>query len=121
MNRKKKTEKRLHPRVKKELPLKILANGYDFSTTTANVSCVGAYCRIEKYIPPFTKVFVKLSLPMKRYKARNNTPVECTGVVVRTEDEEQGGFNLAIFFNDIKESQRQRIAQYVNQLLSENA
>jgi hypothetical protein len=38
-------------------------------------------------------------------------------VVVRTEDEDMGGFNIAIFFNDINDSQRQKISRYVNQFL----
>ena len=37
---------------------------------------------------------VKLSLPNKA-QAGKSTIVECKGVVVRTEDEANGGFNLA--------------------------
>ena len=51
-----KKEKRLHPRIAHELPLRIAVNGYDFSTSTHNISCVGAYCHLDKYMPPFTKI-----------------------------------------------------------------
>lgn len=58
-------ERRVHPRLDKKLPFKVAANGYDFSTSTQNISCVGAYCQIKKYIPPFTRVSIKLTLPVK--------------------------------------------------------
>ena len=109
-----KKERRQYPRIEQKLPLKIIANGYDFITTSRNISCVGAYCRVDKYVPPFTKVAVKLTLPNNR---QNDSDVECKGVVVRTEDQDNGGFNIAIFFNEIKENQRQKISQYISQFL----
>lgn len=108
-------ERRLHPRVEQELPVKIIANGYDFATTTKNISCLGAYCRISKYVPPFTRVAIRLNLPM--VKKQKEADLECRGVVVRTEDEADGGFNVAIFFNGIQESQKQKISQYLSQFL----
>jgi len=117
MIRRNRKERRLHPRVDKQLPVAIAANGYDFITTTRNISCLGAYCRIKKYIPPFTKVYVKLALPSKN-KNKVGANVECSGVVVRSEDENSGGFNIAIFFNKIKESQRRKISQYISSILA---
>ncbi len=109
-----KTEKRLYPRIDQRLAINVVANGYDFITTTENVSCLGAYCRINKYMPPFTKVMVKLNLNEK-YQ------IECKGVVVRTEDENTGGFNIAIFFNEITDSQRQTISRYISQFLPQES
>jgi len=109
-----KKERRQYPRIERQLPVKIAANGYDFFTTTRNISCVGTYCRVDKYIPPFTKIFVRLSLPNN---SRNNSQVKCFGVVVRTDDEGRDGFNIAIFFNDIKDNQCQKISQYISQFL----
>lgn len=114
-------ERRLYPRIKHDLPVKIAANGYDFITTTQNVSCVGAYCHIDKYIPPFTKIMIKLTLPVMLKKTRKSYNVECKGVIVRTVDETEGGFNIAIFFNDIKESEQQKISKYISQLLLRNS
>jgi len=115
---KKGKERRKHPRIDKRLPIKVAANGYDFATTTQNISCVGAYCHINKYVPPFTRVMIKLSLPLRNQKGSRNATVECKGVLVRTEDEDNGGFNIAIFFNDIREEQKKKIAAYVNQFVS---
>lgn len=116
-----KAERRQHPRIEQTLPLQVAANGYDFTTTTQNVSCVGAYCCINKYVPPFTKVMVRLSLPVATSDGNKKYGVRCKGVVVRTEDESRGGFNIAIFFNEIKECERQKITQYINQFLPQNA
>jgi hypothetical protein len=113
-----KQERREHPRIEQKLPIKVAADGYGFVTSTMNVSCVGAYCHINKYIPPFTKVAVKLSLPVATTAGKKNYTVECKGVLVRTEDEQKGGFNIAIFFNEINDDQKKKISQYLNQFLS---
>jgi hypothetical protein len=109
-------ERRIHPRLEHKLPFSVAVNGYDFSTTTHNISCVGAYCHLDKYIPPFTKISVKLSLPARGQESGNVT-VECKGVVVRSEDESGGGFNIAIFFNQLREEERRKIAAYVSRFL----
>jgi len=114
-------ERRKHPRLEKKFPFKVSVNGYDFSTTTDNISCVGAYCQIKKYIPPFTRVMVKLSLPVKAKKDAKNYTIDCSGVIVRTVDKDKSGFNVAIFFNQIKDSQRKIISEYINQFVPQEA
>lgn len=113
-------ERRIHPRVDHNLPINVVANGYDFMTQTKNVSCLGAYCHIDKYVPPFTRVKIKMALPMQSGRVRMEKEVECEGVIVRSEDAPSGGFNVAIYFNRIKEIPRQDLAAYVNQVLSAN-
>jgi len=113
-----KTERRRFPRIEQNLPLKIGANGYDFVTYTHNVSCVGTYCRISKYIPPFTKVSIRLSLPISgEGREKKIHEVECEGVIVRAIDGKDGGFNIAVFFNRIKDIQLEKISQYINQFI----
>ncbi len=121
MIKSKKIERRRYPRIKKALALKIAADGYDFATNTQDVSCVGAYCHLDKYIPPFTKIAVKLNLPITTVGRVKNINLVCNGVIVRTEDEKRGGFNIAIFFNGIKENQRKKIAQYISQFLPKSS
>ena len=116
-----KAERRQYPRIEQKLPVNVAADGYGFATETKNISCLGAYCHIDKYIPPFTKVAVKLTLPITLKAGPRVVFVECRGVIVRTEDETSGGFNIAIFFNDIKDSQRHKISQYKNQFLPEES
>jgi hypothetical protein len=113
-------ERRQVPRVNQQLPVKITTDGYDFVTSTQNVSCLGAYCSINRYIPPFTKVLIKMALPISTREGNKNCDVECKGVIVRTEDKSYNCFNIAIFFNKINESERQKISQYLNQFLLQN-
>ena len=110
-------ERRKTPRLNKKLPFKVAAGGYGFCSTTENISCLGAYCKIKKYLPPFTKVMVNLELPVKTKKNRKTYSIGCEGVIVRTEDKEKSGFNIAIFFNHINDSQRKKISEYINQFL----
>lgn len=116
-----KSEKRLHPRISHQLPLRIAVNGYDFSTSTQNVSCTGAYCCVNKYVPPFTKVAVKMTMPVKANGVVEKYTVDCKGVIVRTDDESADGFNIAIFFNEITDTQKRKISQYVNQFLPQHS
>lgn len=118
MTKNTKKERRQYPRIYEQLPLKIAANGYDFITTTKNISCVGAYCYVNRYIPPFTKIMVRLTLPIISVESNSDSNVECKGVVVRTEDEKENGFNIAIFFNEIKDNQRNKISRYISQSLT---
>lgn len=114
-------ERRQWPRLEHCLPVKVAANGYDFATTTQNVSCLGAYCNITKYVPPFTRVMVKLTLPIGKGGNAKECSLECSGVVVRTEDESKGGFNIAVFFNQIKNEQRKIISEYISRFLPEKS
>jgi len=118
MQNHKKPEKRLHPRIDHELPVHITANGYDFTTTTQNISCTGAYCQINKYVPPFTRLAIKMILPVVAGGKKQKVNIECKGVIVRNEDSsKKNNFNIAIFFNEIKAAQREKISQYINQFL----
>ncbi len=112
-------DKRQHPRLYQMLPMNVETNGYDFETRTQNVSCLGAYCTITKYIPPFTRVKIKMSLPVKSRLKKSEANVECEGVVVRSEDAPNGAFNIAIYFNRIADVTRQKLSQYVNSALTQ--
>ncbi len=113
-------ERRANPRLEQSLPFKVAANGYDFSTTTENISCLGAYCSINKYVPPFTRVSVKLTLPIKSKESARRCTIDCQGTIVRTEDKDKDSFNIAIFFSRINNSQRKVINEYINQFLPQS-
>jgi hypothetical protein len=116
-----KAERRQYPRIEQRLPIKLAVNGYDFITSTHNVSCVGAYCHVTKYMPPFTKVVVKLTLPIITDNGNKNYNVVCKGVVVRAEDESGGGFNIAVFFNEINTEEKKKISEYIKQFLPKDS
>jgi len=104
-------ERRIHPRIDHQLPLNVAFNEHAFTTNTQNLSCLGTYCRIDKYIPPFTRVRIKLDLPVNNEKHN----VECDGVVVRSDDDADGTFDIAIYFNRIQDHSRQKLTDYVSQ------
>ena len=107
-------ERRSHPRVETTLPLRIKSSEFDIVTSTKNISCVGAYCQVDRYLAPLTKLDIALVLNHQN-NSDNNTnsiKVRCRGVVVRTEHKVDK-YNIAIFFNDISESEKEKINTFV--------
>ncbi len=112
-------ERRRSPRVVRQVPLKIKLDDYDLVGQTHNISCIGAYCTINKYIPPFSLISVVLLLPVKTNNRNRVYNVRCRGVVVRTEENPQNSneYNIAIYFNRLKPSDKSKLVQYVQQYL----
>jgi hypothetical protein len=110
-------ERRQHPRINERLPFTLKAEGFDAVTETINLSCLGAYCQLDKRIPVMTHLEITLALP-RGEKKKEVEYIECRGVVVRVEE---GGsqfrrgsvYNTAIYFNEIEESERQKIMRSV--------
>jgi len=112
-------ERRRSPRIRKSIPLKISGDDFDVVTETENISSYGAYCRVNKYIAPMTKLKSVVLLPARQGNKTITKKVECTGVIVRAENipDKHNWFNVAIFFSDISNKDRQKIIDYVNQHL----
>ena len=108
MSRQPHQEKRKDERFAKIMPLSLGVADVDFATQTKNISCGGAYCHVDKYIEPMTKLAVTLKLPEQKHS------ISCKGVVVRTEEAVPTGYNIAIFFNDINPKDRELIKQYIH-------
>lgn len=107
-------EQRVHRRVAKELPLKVKipVQSSDVVIQTQNLSCNGALCTCDRFIAPMTKVNVTMLLPPHGKHAAKK--VCCSGVVVRIkEDKVTGLFNIGLFFNDIKEKERHKIEDFI--------
>jgi len=109
-------EHRRHPRIDERLRFKVRAEDFDAVTETINLSCLGAYCQLNKHIPLLTNLKIALALP---YGDQGNEfdYVECNGVVVRIEEilsEANLGtvYNTAIYFNEIEESEKKKIADF---------
>lgn len=113
-------ERRKYPRVEKSLPLKISREDLDIITETKNISCSGAYCQIDKYLPLMSKVEIVLLLPIESHNKKIITKkIKCIGVVVRSEPVILKGVdsayhNVAIFFTELNKADRNTIAQYIN-------
>ena len=107
-------ERRRHPRVDECLEFKLKAENFDLVTETINLSCLGAYCQLNKHIPLMTTLKIALALP---YGDQGNEfdYVECSGVVVRVEEvlseaDVDSIYNTAVYFNEIGESEKEKIA-----------
>lgn len=93
-------DRRRHPRVAKNIPVKISSQAGDILTETINLSISGAYCRLNQKLEPMTVLRMQLLLPAPEKAAAKK--VSCGGVVVRTEPAADGQcFDTAIFFNSI--------------------
>jgi hypothetical protein len=111
-------EKRRHPRIENNIPLKISTGDVDLVTETRNISCSGAYCWVNKFLEPMTKMAVTLLVPFKKAGKATTKKIICGGVVVRTENIPDGdGFNTAIFFNDIHPRDTRFLADYVQNVI----
>lgn len=111
-------EKRRHPRVEKSLSLKLFDPSFRIITETKNISCSGAYCKVDRFLPPLTKLGIILFVPSITKNRDKHHKIECKGVVVRTEPaaEDNGHkfYNIAIFFEQIANNHSQIISNYVD-------
>jgi hypothetical protein len=114
-------ERRQAPRVAERVSVAITEAGEAVRTETTNLSTSGAYCTLERFIPPMTKLQLQFELP----NGGRRVHVECTGVVVRVEPviatPEQGRYHVAIFFTDMTERNRSAIATFVRERLAAKA
>ncbi len=115
-----KTERRRHPRLKGVLPLKIFKRGLDVITETKNISCSGVYCRVNKPIAVMSKIGITLLLPIQSNDRVLTKKIKCSGVVVRSEpvivkEAYTAWQNIAIFFTDLSNKDKNKIAQYIIQ------
>ena len=109
-------ERRKYPRLEKNIPLKVSYPNVDIVTQTKNISCIGAYCSINASLPLMTKLRVTLLLPEKEKNYNEKSKkVTCVGVVVRSQEtREKGIYDTAIFFEQIRERERQKLEEYIN-------
>lgn len=107
-------ERRRHPRIETQLPLKLFAQEADFITQSVNLSCGGVLCEINEYIPVMTRLKILMLLPRGRKRSQK---IECEGIVVRIEPDQpqnnRNHYRVAIFFNRMKKTDRAKIAEYV--------
>lgn len=114
------SERRKYPRLNKNLPLKIICDNFDIVTETKNLSSIGAYCEINRFLEPLTRLKIILLLPFKGKDKLYNKKLSCQGVVVRSEANplKKDCFNIAIYFNEIQKKDINLISDYVNQSLN---
>lgn len=111
-------EKRSAPRIVKQIRFAITEGANVVQAETKNLSTSGAYCLIDKFIAPMTKLEIQFELPHKSQKIK----VRAIGVVVRIEPvvsaNQQGKYHIAIFFSDVSSHDRESIAAFVREHLA---
>jgi len=89
----------------------------DIIAYTRNISALGAYCTLRRFIAPMTKLQVRVEIPGRS----TPTQIVCRGVVVRTDPptatRRPSRCHVAIFFNELTDGDRVRLARYVQQQL----
>lgn len=113
-------ERRRTPRLDNNIPLKIRSADFDIVTETQNLSSSGAYCRINKYLEPMTKLKIVLLLPIRRHNRLTTKKISCEGIIVRTESVPgEQYFNVAIYFSDIPQKDVNCLNDYINASLKQ--
>lgn len=110
-------EKRKFPRIKDEgLSLKLKLDDFDSITHTMNISSSGVYCKLDKEMPLMSRVKLMLMIP-DPVKDGALIDLEVNGVVVRQHPVTIDGiikhYDVAIFFEDIPEKDKDIIAGYI--------
>ncbi len=107
-------DRRRSIRIAEKLPFRIGHEGYETEAVTVNISVNGALCVVDREIPVMTQLKVALTLPMKP----KSKTVTAKGVIVRKEKDPAGGqFYVAIYFSDIKPTDRQTLSQFIESRL----
>lgn len=113
-------ERRRHPRKRLVVASRIAAEDVSAECKTVDLSANGLSCWLDHPLSLFTKVRITLMLPATQRSGDHRDsahPVECAGVVVRSEQEAspQGcsQYHTAIFFNHIDENAMELIQCYV--------
>jgi hypothetical protein len=114
-------ERRRDPRLENNIPVKICRDDGDLVTETQNISRSGAYCRVNQYIAPMTKLKIHLLVSVSKSGKNVTKKISCEGVVVRAEpvpgDE---GCRIAIFFSDMARRDGEYITDYVRTCLTKD-
>ena len=119
MKKHKGSERRKYPRANADFSIKFAGKESGIVARVENISCSGAYCVVNEFIPLYTRLQLKLFIPSAKDKAEEK--INCEGVIVRIKEmeakEKGSAFHIAIFFSQIEEQKREKIAGYVEEHL----
>ena len=89
-------------------------NSLDIIPERADIYSNGISCLSDTYIPPFREVEINVFLPEDGADKANNTAIKGSGVVVKSEKEDEGErYNVHLYFTDIADSDRQLLREYI--------
>ncbi len=121
MSLEEKIEKRLHPRLKRNLPIEILDSVSCKVLETRDISASGVYCKVDKDIPIMTKLGITLMLSFFENEKKIEKKVECNGIVVRSAPDAtatENYYEIAILFDSISEKNRELLVKFIEKSLN---
>lgn len=108
------TNRRRHARVPASVPIAAHHGGQAVQIEASNICEEGAYCQGRERVPVMTRMAVSIELPPVNGEIAPR-PLRLDAVVVRCDPHpfEGGVFSLALFFPSLDDSERRRIARFV--------
>lgn len=107
-------ERRRHPRVSVNLALRLTFKDRTVETVISDLSNSGIRFRAPTELPLLSRVQIGLELPEPQ-GAGGSASLAITGVVVRSDPiaDAQSPFDTAIYFEDLSDGARAKIARFV--------
>jgi hypothetical protein len=106
-------DRRRDPRYDRELEFGIKGLGGELlRARSVNISTRGLSCVVSHEIPAMSKLKVAMELP---FESGQKGRLECEGVVVRSERQEDGDFNIAIYFLSVDRECAALITEYLEE------
>lgn len=109
-------ERRRHPRVAADLPLRLTFRDRTVETRIKDLSGSGIRFKAPAALPLLSRVQIALELPDAAMPGQPAASLAITGVVVRCHEGEaadEARYDTAIFFEDLSEIARARLARFV--------
>jgi hypothetical protein len=108
-------ERRRHPRVHADLPLRLTFKDHTVETRILDLSTSGIRFATPDSLPVMSRVQIALELP-GRAGGGAADPLAITGVVVRCDRTPAGGsqFDTAIYFEQLSGTARTRLEHFVS-------
>ena len=124
MAKDKSMERRKHPRIKTSFGAKLkgyegLLPSFHSDVEVVNISCSGAYLKIQHHVELFTKTEVRMFLPIREKGKSTEQEMAIEGIIVRVTPENEridvDEYRVAIFFPSLNRVERASIEEYVKQ------
>ena len=115
----KRVENRTSTRQIAQLPVSLKGLVWEqMQAKTLNMSEGGAYCNINHFIAPMTKMMVTLVLPLhKKNDDIHEETIRCEAVVVHINPEEESrstkNYEVGLWFSDLKNGDKKKIKRYL--------
>ena len=112
-------ERRQSPRIPAKLAMQVSGQGEAsvLTTESINLSASGIQFGSRVFLSPLTKVALTLLLPPFGRRLRRERMLQCEGVIVRCEERtavnQKRRYELACYFTDLTDGDRELIEQYV--------